>query len=255
MRGRPVTIRTMDLGADKFTQSHRFTPETNPFLGLRSIWFSLKHQDMFVAQLRAILRASVLGPVKIMLPMITTLKELTMAREVLDSTKSDMKAEGVPFAPDIPVGIMIETPSAALMSHKLAHHADFFSIGTNDLTQYTLAVDRGNALVADLFSAAEPAVLKLISTTVDGAQTAGIEVSLCGEMASEPKYTMLLLGLGLRTLSLTPKMIPDIKKIIRSVAIPECEQLAEAAMAADSSDQVLESLVKKTQPLLPEFFK
>ena len=255
MQGRPVTIRTMDLGADKFTQSHRFTPETNPFLGLRSIRFSLKHRDMFVAQLRAILRSSVLGPVKIMLPMITTLKELTVAREVLDSTQSDLRAKGIAFAADIPVGIMIETPSAALMSQKLAEHVDFFSIGTNDLTQYTLAVDRGNAHVADLFSAAEPAVLKLIKATIDGAKTAGIEVSLCGEMAGEPKYTMLLLGLGLRTLSLTPQMIPDIKKIIRSVTLAECEQLAEAALAANSAEEVLESLVEKTRPLLPEFFR
>jgi phosphotransferase system enzyme I (PtsI) len=255
LQGRPLTIRTMDLGADKFTQSHRFKPETNPFLGLRSIRFSLKHRDMFAAQLRAILRASVLGAVKIMLPMITTLKELTVARELLDSTQSDLRSEGIPFAPDIPVGIMIETPAAALMSHKLAGHADFFSIGTNDLTQYTLAVDRGNAQVADLFSAAEPAVLKLIKATIDGAQAAGIEISLCGEMASEPKYTMLLLGLGLRTLSLTPQMIPDIKKIIRSVTLAECEQLAEAALAADSAEQVLESLVAKARPLLPEFFR
>ncbi|MBL7189467.1 MAG: phosphoenolpyruvate--protein phosphotransferase [Phycisphaerae bacterium] len=255
MQGRPVTIRTMDLGADKFTQSHRFTPETNPFLGLRSIRFSLKHRDMFVAQLRAILRASVLGPVKIMFPMITTFKELTLAHEVLNSARSDLTTEGISFAADIPVGIMIETPSAALMSHRLAGHADFFSIGTNDLTQYTLAVDRGNAQVAGLFSAAEPAVLKLIKATINGAQTAGIEVSLCGEMASEPKYTMLLLGLGLRTLSLTPKMIPDIKQIIRSVTLAECEQLAGAALEADSAEQVLESLIKKARTILPEFFK
>ncbi|KPK44940.1 MAG: hypothetical protein AMJ65_01575 [Phycisphaerae bacterium SG8_4] len=255
MQGRPLTIRTMDLGADKFTQSHRFAPETNPFLGLRSIRFSLKHRDMFVAQLRAIFRASVLGPVKIMLPMITTLKELAMAHEILDSTRSDLRAEGIAFASDIPVGIMIETPAAALMAHRLAGRADFFSIGTNDLTQYTLAVDRGNAQVAALFSAAEPAVLKLIKATIDGARVTGIEVGICGEMASEPKYTMLLLGLGLRTLSLTPKMIPDIKKIIRSVTLTECEQLAEAALKADSAEQVLESVTEKARTILPEFFK
>lgn len=255
MQGRPVTIRTMDLGADKFTQSQRFTPESNPFLGLRSIRFSLKHRDMFVAQLRAILRASVLGPVKIMFPLISTLKELTSAYEVLASVQSDLMDKDIHFASDIPVGIMIETPSAALMSSRLASRVAFFSIGTNDLTQYTLAVDRGNAQVADLFSAAEPAVLKLINAVVDGAKTTGIEVSLCGEMAAEPKYTMLLLGLGLRTLSLTPKLIPEIKKIIRSVTLTECEQLAKAALEADSAEQVLESLVNKTRPLLPEFFK
>jgi phosphotransferase system enzyme I (PtsI) len=150
---------------------------------------------------------------------------------------------------------MIETPAAALMSQRLARRAAFFSIGSNDLTQYTLAVDRGNPQVADLFSAAEPAVLELIKTTVDGAKTAGIEVSLCGEMAAEPKYTMLLLGLGLRTLSLIPQMIPEIKKIIRSITVAECERVADAALAADSAEQVLESLVTKTRPLLPQFFK
>ena len=254
LKGRPMTIRTMDLGADKFTQNHRFTPETNPFLGLRSIRFSLRHRDMFVAQLRAILRASVLGPVKIMLPLVTTLKELTLAKEILCTVQSDLSSENIPFAEDIPIGIMIETPSAALMSRKLADHAAFFSIGTNDLTQYTLAVDRGNSLVANLFSAAEPAVLQLIKTTVEGAKAGNIEVSMCGEMAGEPQYTILLLGLGLRSLSLTPHMIPEIKKIIRSVTLTECKQLAKAALEADSAEQVLELVTEKTRPILPEFF-
>ncbi|MFC1765008.1 phosphoenolpyruvate--protein phosphotransferase [Planctomycetota bacterium] len=255
LQGRLVTIRTMDLGADKFTQSHRFNPETNPFLGLRSIRFSLKHQDMFVAQLRAILRASVLGPVRIMFPLIATLKELAEAREILDTVKDDLRVAGTEFSEDIPVGIMIETPSAALMARKLATRVDFFSIGSNDLTQYVLAVDRGNAQVAQLFSAAEPAVLQLIKTTVEGAKTQNIEVSLCGEMAAEPKYTMLLLGLGLRCLSLTPQMIPEIKKIIRSVSLKECEKLARMALDSDSADEVLETLVEHTRPLLPEYFK
>jgi phosphotransferase system enzyme I (PtsI) len=190
-----------------------------------------------------------------MFPFISTIKELTLANEVLSFVKSELKSEGLTFASNVPVGIMIETPSAALMSWKLASRVNFFSIGTNDLTQYTLAVDRGNPLVADIFSAVEPAVLKLIKTTIDNAKTAGIEVSLCGEMAAEPKYTILLLGLGLRTLSLTPKMIPEIKKIIRSVTLAECESLAKVAIEAESAEQVLELLVKKTRPLLPEFFE
>lgn len=255
MNGRPVTIRTMDLGADKFTQSHRFAPETNPFLGLRSIRFSLKHRDMFVSQLRAILRASTLGPLKLMFPLITTLKELKLARAVVIEVMADLSSEGIAYNKDIPIGIMIETPSAALMARKLAQHASFFSIGTNDLTQYTLAVDRGNAQVADLFSAAEPAVLQLVKGCIDWGQTMGIDVSVCGEMASEPKYILLLLGLGIRTLSLAPVMIPEIKKIIRSVSISECQQIAETVLEMDSAEDVLAFLVDKTRPLLPEFFK
>lgn len=255
MDGRSVTIRIMDLGADKFTQSHRFVPETNPFLGLRSIRFSLKHQDMLVAQLRAILRASVLGPVRILIPLITTIKELAAVRVILNNVKADLTATGVEFADCIPVGIMIETPSSALMARKLATQVDFFSIGSNDLTQYVLAVDRGNAQVAHIFSAAEPAVLQLIKATVEGAKDKGIEVSLCGEMAAEPKFTMLLLGLGLRSLSLTPQMIPEVKKIIRSVSLEECEKLAQTALNAESAEEVLDTLVENTRPLLPEYFR
>ncbi len=255
MTGRPVTIRTMDLGADKLTQSHRFTPETNPSLGLRSIRFSLKHRDMFVAQLRAILRASVLGPVKIMYPLITHRKELLRAREVLTGVMADLRQEGVPFDQTIPVGIMIEVPSAALMSRILAKEADFFSIGTNDLTQYTLAVDRGNAQVSELFSPAEPAVLHLIKTTVAGAKTTGIDVSICGEMAAETRFIMPLLGLGIRTLSLTPTMIPEIKKIIRSVRMQDCETVARTVLNMESAEDITDYLDRQTRHLLSPLFQ
>jgi phosphotransferase system enzyme I (PtsI) len=254
LKGHPLTIRTMDLGADKFTQSHRFKPEANPFLGLRSIRFSLKHRDMFVAQLRAILRASVLGPTRIMFPLITNVKELMLAREVLKGAMADLEDEGIPYDKDIPVGIMIEVPSAALMARSLAKHAAFFSIGTNDLTQYALAVDRGNAQVAELFSTSEPAVLQLIKSTVEGAKANGIDVSVCGRMASEPTYIMLLLGMLIPTLSMTPFMIPEIKKLIRSVTMSDCEKVARTVLEMESAEQVSEFLVNQTNSLLSEAF-
>jgi phosphotransferase system enzyme I (PtsI) len=254
LKGYPVTIRTMDLGADKFTQSHRFKPEANPFLGLRSIRFSLKHRDMFVVQLRAILRASVLGPTRIMFPLITNAKELTLAREILNGVMADLEDNGIPYDKDIPVGIMIEVPSAALMARSLAKQAAFFSIGTNDLTQYTLAVDRGNAQVAELFSTSEPAVLQLIKSTVEGAKANGIDVSVCGRMASESTYIMLLLGMLISTLSMTPFMVPEIKKLIRSVTMSDCEKVARTVLEMESAEQISEFLANQTRPLLPEVF-
>lgn len=252
MQGRPVTIRTMDLGADKFTQSHRFRPETNPFLGLRSIRFSLKHQDIFKAQLRAILRASSLGPIKIMFPLITHLKEFRMAQETLQEVKDQLDQKGLVYDKKIPVGLMIEVPSAALMAASLAKHADFFSIGTNDLTQYTLAVDRGNGDVASLFSSAEPAVLQLIQVTLAGAAHTGIDVGICGKMAGDPRYTMLLLGLGVRSLSMPPTMLGEIKRIIRSVTLKDCEDLARTAMSMETEEEVSKLLLERRPAPHPE---
>jgi len=252
--GRPVTLRTMDLGADKFTQSHRFAPETNPFLGLRSIRFSLLHRDMFIAQLRAILRAAALGPIKIMFPLISTLRELEQARELLATVQADLEREGLHHAKDPQVGIMIEVPSAVVMAGSLARHADFFSIGTNDLTQYTLAVDRGNGQVADLFSSSDPAVLRLIQMTVDGARTGPIDVSICGEMAAEPKYVMLLLGMGIRTLSLTPTMIPEIKRVIRSISLDECRTVAQTVLAMEHEQDIAAYLGQRVRSIVPQVF-
>ncbi|MDH4239981.1 MAG: phosphoenolpyruvate--protein phosphotransferase, partial [Phycisphaerae bacterium] len=206
---RPVIIRTMDLGADKYTQRKRFAPEPNPFLGLRSIRFCLQNLTMFKRQLHAILRASVLGDVKVMFPLISNLKEMKQARMILRDVMEDLDEESLEYNKNIQVGIMIETPSAALTASTLARDADFLSIGTNDLIQYTLAVDRGNELVSTLYSAADPAVLRLIRTVIQDAHKAQIGVSVCGEMASEPEYIMLLLGLGIRTMSLAPPVIPE----------------------------------------------
>jgi len=223
-------------------------------LGLRSIRFSLKHRDMFVAQFRAILRASVLGPTRIMFPLITNIKELMLAQEVLNGVMADLEDEGIPYNKDISVGIMIEVPSAALMAWSLAKSAAFFSIGTNDLTQYALAVDRGNAQVAELYSTSEPAVLQLIKSTVEGAKANGIDVSVCGRMASEPTYIMLLLGMLIPTLSMTPSMIPEIKKLIRSVTMSDCEKVARTVLEMESVEQISGFLASETRPLLSKVF-
>ena len=251
---KPVIIRTVDLGADKYTQSKRFAPEPNPFLGLRSIRFCLQNLMMFKAQLRAILRVSVLGDVKIMFPLITNRQELMQAKMILRDVMEDLGEESIPYNRDIQVGIMIETPSAALTAYTLARDVDFFSIGTNDLTQYTLAVDRGNELVSTLYSSADPAVLRLIRTVIQDAHKAQIDVSVCGEMASEPEYIMLLLGIGVRTISLTSPMIPEIKQIIRSVTMEDCNKLARKVLSMNSERQISSYLRSSARKILPEAF-
>jgi len=253
-KDQPVIIRTLDLGADKYTQSKRFVPEPNPFLGLRSIRFCLQNLVLFKTQLHAILRASVLGNVKVMFPLITNLQELMQAKMILRDVMEDMDEEGIVYNRDIEIGIMIETPSAALTALTLARDVDFFSIGTNDLTQYTLAVDRGNELVSTLYSPADPAVLRLIRTVIQDAHKARIDLSVCGEMASEPEYVMLLLGMGVRSLSFAPPMIPEIKQIVRSVTMDECNQLARKALTMNSERQIAAYLRNATRKILPEAF-
>lgn len=251
---RPVVIRTVDLGADKYTQSKRFAPEPNPFLGLRSIRFCLQNLAMFKAQLRAILRASVLGQVKIMFPLITSVQELMQAKMILHDVMEDLDEEGIAYHRDMDVGIMIETPSAALMAPTLARDSDFFSIGTNDLTQYTLAVDRGNEQVSTLYSPADPAVLRLVRTVIQDAYKAQIDLSVCGEMASEPEYVMLLLGLGVRTLSLSAPLIPEIKQIIRCVTLEDCHVLTRKVLGMNSERQISNYLRNAGRKVLPEAF-
>jgi phosphotransferase system enzyme I (PtsI) len=253
-RGMPVVIRTFDLGADKYSQRKRFVPERNPFLGLRSIRYCLQNLPMFKTQLRAILRASALGKVKVMFPLITNLQELRQAKLVMRDVMEDLDDDGIPYDKDLAVGIMVETPAAALTAASLARESDFFSIGTNDLTQYTLAVDRGNELVSTLYSAVEPAVLRLIRTVVQDAYKARIEVSVCGEMASEPDYVMVLLGLGIHTLSVTPPMIPEVKQIIRSVTLEQCHLLARKVIAMNSENHISSFLRSKAREILPEAF-
>jgi phosphotransferase system enzyme I (PtsI) len=251
---KPVVIRTLDLGADKYTQRKRFAPEPNPFLGLRSIRFCLQNLAMFKTQLRAILRASVLGDVRVMFPLITNLQEIKQAKMILRDVMEDLDDESIAYNRDIKVGIMIETPSSALTAHSLARDVDFFSIGTNDLTQYTLAVDRGNELVSHLYSSADPAVLRLIRTVIQDAHKAQIDISVCGEMASEPEYIMLLLGMGFRTLSLTAPMIPEIKQIVRSVTIEDCNKVARKVLGMNSERQISNYLRAAARKILPEAF-
>jgi phosphotransferase system enzyme I (PtsI) len=251
---RPVIIRTVDLGADKYTQRRRYVPEPNPFLGLRSIRYCLQNLSMFKTQLRAILRASVLGEVKVMFPLITNLQELMQAKMILHDVMEDLDEEKIKYRRDMKVGIMIEVPSAALTASSLARESDFFSIGTNDLTQYTLAVDRGNELVSTLYSSADPAVLRLIRMVIQDACKAQIDVCVCGETASEPEYVMLLLGMGMRTLSLSAPMIPEIKQVIRSVTIEECNVLARKVLAMNSERQISAYLRNAVRKILPEVF-
>ncbi len=251
---KPVVIRTLDLGADKYTQRKRFAPEPNPFLGLRSIRFCLQNLMLFKKQLRAILRVSVLGDVKIMFPLITNRHELMQAKMILHDVMEDLDEESIPYNRDIQVGIMVETPSAALTAHSLARDVDFFSIGTNDLTQYTLAVDRGNELVSMLYSAVDPAVLRLIRSVIQDAHKAQIDLSVCGEMASEPEYIMLLMGMGVRTISITSPMIPEIKQIIRSVTMEYCNNVARKVLGMDSERQISAYLRNAARKILPEAF-
>ena len=251
---RPVVIRTVDLGADKYTQRKRFAPEPNPFLGLRSIRFCLQNLAMFKTQLRAILRASVLGPVKVMFPLISGIQELMQAKMILHDVMEDLDEEGIAYNRDMEVGIMVETPSAALTASTLARDCDFFSIGTNDLTQYTLAVDRGNELVSTLYSPADPAVLRLVRTVIQDAYKAQIDLCVCGEMASEPEYIMVLLGLGVRTLSLSAPLTPEVKQIIRCVTWEDCNLLTRKVLGMNSERQISNYLRNAARKVLPEAF-
>jgi len=246
----PITIRTLDLGADKFTQKQWTVRERNPFLGLRSIRYCLQNLAIFKTQIRAILRASIHGNIQIMFPLITNMMELRQAKWIVADVREDLEEEGIEFNETMPIGAMIETPAAALLAENLSKEVDFFSIGTNDLTQYTLAVDRVNERVASLYTPAHPAVLYLIQQTIIHAKRAKIGLSLCGEMASEVEFIPLLLGMGLTTLSLSPPMIPEIKNIIRSVSIRDCEAIAQKALSFDTSKQTINFLRDEKRKIL-----
>lgn len=250
--GLNLTLRTLDLGADKYTQDRAEEPERNPFLGLRSIRYCLQNLQLFRTQLRAILRASAFGPMKVMFPLISTAMELRQAKMIFNDVMEECEEEGIEFDHEIEIGMMIEVPSAALLASTFAREVSFFSIGTNDLVQYTLAVDRGNERVASLYCPANPAVIQLVKNVIRVGKRFKVQTSLCGEIAGEVLYTMLLIGLGLRTLSMVPAKIPEVKRVIRSVDIQTCERLARKVGSFDSERQVLNSMREELKKVLPE---
>lgn len=254
MESKPVVIRTLDLGADKLAAVAHCPPndEPNPFLGLRSIRLSLRNLPLFRTQLRALLRASVLGDLRIMFPLISTIMELRQARMVLADVMEDLDEAGVPFQRKLQVGMMVEVPAAVIMIDQFVEEVDFLSIGTNDLIQYALAVDRSNKEVAGLYSAADPAVLRLIQLAVRGARRGNRPISLCGQMSGYPMYTMLLLGLGIRQLSVPHSAIPEIKQLCRSVSLAQCEEVAARAMTLEHARDIAAYLREELRKAAPE---
>lgn len=238
MKGKPVIIRTMDIGGDKELKCLDLPSEMNPFLGYRAIRISLNRPDIFKVQLRALLRASAFGDIHIMYPMIASVEEVKQANAMLDECKEELTAEGKEFNKDIKVGIMIEVPAAAVISPILAKYVDFFSIGTNDLCQYTLAVDRMNEAIGSLYQPLHPGVLRLIKHVIDASHEQGKFTGMCGELASDPVATMILLGLGLDEFSMTASSIPLIKNILRSVSKTECEEVANKALTMDTAEEI-----------------
>jgi phosphotransferase system enzyme I (PtsI) len=253
MKGKSVTIRTLDLGGDKVMPGYHLSEDGNPLLGWRAIRFCLARPEIFRTQLRALLRSSVAGSLRIMFPLISGAGELERITETLAEVKAELTREGRPFRDDVPMGIMIEVPSAAVTSDILAARVDFFSIGTNDLIQYTLAVDRGNEKVAYLYEPFHPGVLRLIRMTIENAHARGIPVGLCGELAGDPLATVVLLGLGLDSFSMGPIGIPLVKRIIRSVGIMEAEAFVRGIVPMDSG-AAIEQAVRRWMEERLDFF-
>ena len=242
MQGKPVTIRTMDIGGDKELPYMDLPKELNPFLGWRAIRISLVKQDIFKTQLRAILRASAYGQIKIMYPMVTSINEVRKANEILDECKKELEEIGKKYDKNIKVGIMVETPSVAIIAYKFAKEVDFFSIGTNDLTQYFLAVDRGNELVASLYDSFNPAVLEAIQKVIDAGHDRNISVSMCGEFAGDKRATQLLLGMGLDAFSMSASSMLQTKKTIIGSNYEEAQKYRDEILALDTPAEVLENL-------------
>lgn len=248
----PVTIRTLDFGGDKIYSFIKTQMEINPFLGCRSIRFSLKNPELFKTQLRAILRASAHGAVQVMFPMISTLEELLIAKKYVKETMDDLEQEGIPYDKNIPIGIMVEVPSAVISADLLAPHVDFFSVGTNDLVQYILAVDRGNERVAHLYNPLDISVLRYLKIMANISKEHSVGISICGEIAGEPTFTMLLLGLGYRNLSMSTKYMYQVKKIIRSVKISECEELASNLLSQTLTTEIEQELYSQMKRRFPD---
>jgi phosphotransferase system enzyme I (PtsI) len=249
-----TTIRTLDIGGDKFASKIEVPKEINPAMGLRAIRLCIKEVDLFRAQLRGILRASVYGPLKILFPMVSGLEEVKKAKAILHGCMEELRSEKVDFNEGIKIGIMIEVPSTTMISDLLAREVDFFSIGTNDLIQYTLAIDRINEYVSYLYEPLHPAVLRMIKRTVDDAHAANVEVSICGEMAGEPRYAPILLGLDLDELSMNAYIIPRVKKIIRGLNHSYCKDLVKEVLTNDSAIESEHFLEKEMTAMFPDDF-
>ncbi len=250
---RPVVIRTLDLGADKMVGLEEHIEERNPFLGLRSIRLALRNLPVFRTQLRAIMRASTAGDVRIMFPLISTLHELRRAKAVLADVMEDMEEEGIEFDRQPAIGIMVEVPATVIMLDRFIKEADFLSVGTNDLIQYALAVDRSNKEVANLYSASDPSVIRLIDMTLRIARENETPVTLCGQMSGNPIYTALLLGMGLRSMSVPPSAVPEIKHTIRSLSIGRCQEIADRVRDMESAHEVTSFLKQEMTRNIPAF--
>ena len=252
MAPEPVNIRTLDIGGDKFVSELEINKEMNPALGLRAIRFCLKQPEIFKTQLRAILRASVYGNIRLIFPMISGLQELLDAKEILSQVKEDLDRDQILYNEDMDVGIMVEIPSAVVMAEVLAKHVDFFSIGTNDLIQYLLAIDRVNEHVAHMYQPFDPALIRMIAKVVEAARKEGIRVTLCGEMAGDPLCVPILLGIGLDALSMNARSIPLIKKIVRAMPISQARDDLKAIMRLHTAGAVQQYLFKRTGGMFPE---
>ena len=251
----PVIIRTLDLGGDKLLSHVNVSAEMNPFLGWRAIRLCLEEKDLFRTQLRAILRASIFGNLKIMYPMVSGMDELDAANVLLDECRGQLKSEGVEFANDLEIGVMVETPSAAMIADSLAKRVQFFSIGTNDLIQYSLAVDRLNEKIAHLYEPTHPGILRLIKATVDAGQAQNIWTGVCGEMASDIAMVPLLIGLGVGELSVVSSLVPRVKMLIRSIEMTKAQELATFALNNDSPSEILARAEALAKEAVPSFFE
>jgi phosphotransferase system enzyme I (PtsI) len=253
MEGKRVVIRTLDIGADKQAEYFGMKKEENPAMGMRAVRFCLTHPEVFRTQLRALLRAGVYGNLYVMIPMVSSVSEVMETRAIIDELCSELASQGFEYLRKLPLGVMIETPSSAMIAADLSKVCDFFSIGTNDLVQYTRAIDRGNEHVAYLYHPAHPSVLKMIKSAVDGAKVGGIPVAVCGQMAADPALAVLLTGLGVHELSMVESAIPLVRRVIRSVSMYEAVQAAEKALKCATAAEVGEIVAVLLKERCSEF--
>jgi len=252
MAPRSCVIRTFDLGGKKLAREVMGSTEENPVLGLRALRLCMQHRDMFKTQLRALLRASAFGNLRIMFPLVSGVQELRQVKTLIREIRLELDAEGIPYNRELQIGIMIEVPSAAVIADLLATEADFFAIGTNDLIQYSLAIDRGNENVSYLYEPLHPAILRLVKGVIDAGKRAGIPVSMCGEMASDPIYAIVLLGLGLEIFSMNPSSIPVVKNVIRSVRQKDCKRIAEVCLQKKTAQEIEEFIIESVAMRFPD---